>query len=115
LRDRCLTPADSGVGQYRRAYCEGKELLLEVVRRFEVVGVDFVEVSPPYAPLESDLCSRREPALISSGRSFRAHETAPSIVATWRMKIAFRLAPPRGGAGTMKCCLLSNKLGVSNE
>src|SRR5882757_23222 len=30
------------------SYYEGKDILREVARRFEVVGTDFVEVSPPY-------------------------------------------------------------------
>ena len=33
-----------------KIYHEAKELLREVATRFEVVGVDFVDVSPPYDP-----------------------------------------------------------------
>ena len=31
-------------------YYEGKDILREVAKRFDVVGADFVEVSPPYDP-----------------------------------------------------------------
>jgi agmatinase len=34
----------------RRPRCEAKDLLREVAWRFEVGGVDGVEVSPPYGP-----------------------------------------------------------------
>jgi hypothetical protein len=32
------------------SYYESKDILREIAKRFEVVGADFVEVSPPYDP-----------------------------------------------------------------
>ncbi|WP_226551013.1 arginase family protein [Celeribacter naphthalenivorans] len=32
------------------SYYEGEDILREIASRFDVVGVDFVEVSPPYDP-----------------------------------------------------------------
>jgi agmatinase len=48
--DPSIAPGTATISHGGFTYYEAKELLREVARRFEVVGVDFVEVSPPYDP-----------------------------------------------------------------
>ena len=46
--DPSIAPGTAGISHGGLTYYEGRDILREVARRFEVVGVDFVEVSPPY-------------------------------------------------------------------
>jgi agmatinase len=46
--DPSIAPGAAGISHGGLTYYEGRDILREVARRFEVVGVDFVEVSPPY-------------------------------------------------------------------
>src|ERR1700758_4394011 len=48
--DPSIAPGTATISHGGFTYYEAKELLREVAKRFEVVGVDFVEVSPPYDP-----------------------------------------------------------------
>jgi agmatinase len=48
--DPSIAPGTATISHGGFTYYEAKDLLREVVRRFEVVGADFVEVSPPYDP-----------------------------------------------------------------
>ena len=48
--DPSIAPGTATISHGGFNYYEGKEILREVARRFEVVGADFVEVSPPYDP-----------------------------------------------------------------
>ena len=48
--DPSIAPGTGTISHGGFTYYEGKEILREVAKRFEVVGVDFVEVSPPYDP-----------------------------------------------------------------
>src|ERR1700741_85908 len=48
--DPSIAPGTATISHGGFTYYEGKEILREVAKRFEVVGADFVEVSPPYAP-----------------------------------------------------------------
>src|ERR1700745_123783 len=48
--DPSIAPGTATISPGGFTYYEAKDLLREVARRFEVVGVDFVEVSPPYDP-----------------------------------------------------------------
>src|SRR6202012_4220067 len=48
--DPSIAPGTATISHGGFSYYEVKDLLREVATRFEVVGVDFVEVSPPYAP-----------------------------------------------------------------
>ncbi|MGV1759989.1 arginase family protein [Rhizobium sp. A22-96] len=48
--DPSIAPGTATISHGGFTYYEAKDLLREVARRFEVVGVDFVEVSPPYDP-----------------------------------------------------------------
>jgi agmatinase len=48
--DPSIAPGTATISHGGFNYYEVKDLLREVARRFEVVGVDFVEVSPPYDP-----------------------------------------------------------------
>jgi agmatinase len=50
--DPSIAPGTATISHGGFTYYEAKDLLREVARRFEVVGVDFVEVSPPYDPSE---------------------------------------------------------------
>ena len=50
--DPSIAPGTATISHGGFSYYEGKEILREVARRFEVVGADFVEVSPPYDPSE---------------------------------------------------------------
>jgi hypothetical protein len=45
-----IAPGTATISHGGFSYYEGKDILREVARRFEVVGADFVEVSPPYDP-----------------------------------------------------------------
>jgi agmatinase len=48
--DPSIAPGTATISHGGFTYYEAKDLLREVARRFKVVGVDFVEVSPPYDP-----------------------------------------------------------------
>lgn len=48
--DPSIAPGAATISHGGFAYYEAKDLLREVARRFNVVGADFVEVSPPYDP-----------------------------------------------------------------
>ena len=48
--DPSIAPGTATISHGGFSYYEGKDILREVARRFEVVGADFVEVSPPYDP-----------------------------------------------------------------
>jgi agmatinase len=48
--DPSIAPGTATISHGGFTYYEAKDLLREVAQRFEVVGVDFVEVSPPYDP-----------------------------------------------------------------
>ncbi len=48
--DPSIAPGTATISHGGFTYYEAKDLLREVARRFEVVGADFVEVSPPYDP-----------------------------------------------------------------
>ena len=48
--DPSIAPGTATISHGGFTYYEGKEILREVAKRFEVVGADFVEVSPPYDP-----------------------------------------------------------------
>jgi len=48
--DPSIAPGTSTISHDGFSYHEGKDILREVARRFEVVGADLVEVSPPYDP-----------------------------------------------------------------
>jgi agmatinase len=48
--DPSIAPGTATISHGGFTYYEAKDLLWEVARRFDVVGVDFVEVSPPYDP-----------------------------------------------------------------
>lgn len=48
--DPSIAPGTATISHGGFTYYEAKDLLREVASRFEVVGVDFVEVSPPYDP-----------------------------------------------------------------
>jgi agmatinase len=48
--DPSIAPGTATISHGGFTYYEAKDLLREVAGRFEVVGADFVEVSPPYDP-----------------------------------------------------------------
>jgi agmatinase len=48
--DPSIAPGTATISHGGFTYYEAKELLREIAARFEVVGSDFVEVSPPYDP-----------------------------------------------------------------
>ncbi|WP_198026612.1 agmatinase [Bradyrhizobium sp. ARR65] len=48
--DPSIAPGTATISHGGFTYYEAKDLLREVAKRFDVVGVDFVEVSPPYDP-----------------------------------------------------------------
>lgn len=48
--DPSIAPGTATISHGGFTYYEAKDLLREIARRFDVVGVDFVEVSPPYDP-----------------------------------------------------------------
>jgi agmatinase len=48
--DPSIAPGTATISHGGFTYYEAKDLLREVAGRFDVVGVDFVEVSPPYDP-----------------------------------------------------------------
>ena len=48
--DPSIAPGTATISHGGLTYYEGRDILKEVARRFEVVGADFVEVSPPYDP-----------------------------------------------------------------
>lgn len=48
--DPSIAPGTATISHGGFTYYEAKELLQEIAWRFEVVGADFVEVSPPYDP-----------------------------------------------------------------
>jgi agmatinase len=48
--DPSIAPGTATISHGGFSYYEGKDILREVAKRFEVVGADFVEVSPPYDP-----------------------------------------------------------------
>lgn len=50
--DPSIAPGTGTLSHGGLTYFEGKDLLREIARRFDVVGVDFVELSPPYDPAE---------------------------------------------------------------
>lgn len=48
--DPSIAPGTGTISHGGLTYFEGKDLLREISRRFDVVGIDFVELSPPYDP-----------------------------------------------------------------
>jgi agmatinase len=48
--DPSIAPGTAGISHGGFSYYEAKDILREIAKRFELVGVDFVEVSPPYDP-----------------------------------------------------------------
>lgn len=48
--DPSIAPGTATISHGGLSYYEGKDILREIASRFEVVGADFVEVSPPYDP-----------------------------------------------------------------
>jgi agmatinase len=48
--DPSIAPGTATISHGGVTYYEAKDILQEIARRFEVVGADFVEVSPPYDP-----------------------------------------------------------------
>jgi agmatinase len=48
--DPSIAPGTATISHGGFSYYEGRDILKEAARRFEIVGVDFVEVSPPYDP-----------------------------------------------------------------
>ncbi|MDQ0392757.1 agmatinase [Labrys monachus] len=48
--DPSIAPGTATISHGGFGYYEVKDILREIARRFEVAGVDFVEVSPPYDP-----------------------------------------------------------------
>jgi agmatinase len=48
--DPSIAPGTATISHGGFSYYEAKDILREVAKRFDVVGVDFVEVSPPYDP-----------------------------------------------------------------
>jgi agmatinase len=48
--DPAIAPGTATISHGGFTYYEGKDILREVAKRFDVVGADFVEVSPPYDP-----------------------------------------------------------------
>ncbi|WP_417672552.1 agmatinase [Pseudodonghicola sp.] len=48
--DPSIVPGTATISHGGLSYYEGKDILREIASRFEVVGADFVEVSPPYDP-----------------------------------------------------------------
>ncbi|WP_417261461.1 agmatinase [Celeribacter sp.] len=48
--DPSIAPGTATISHGGLSYYEGKDILREIASRFDVVGVDFVEVSPPYDP-----------------------------------------------------------------
>jgi agmatinase len=48
--DPSIAPGTATISHGGFSYYEGKAILREVAKRFDVAGVDIVEVSPPYDP-----------------------------------------------------------------
>jgi len=48
--DPSIAPGTATISHGGFSYYEGRDILREIAKRFEVVGADFVEVSPPYDP-----------------------------------------------------------------
>ena len=48
--DPSIAPGTATISHGGLTYYEARDILKEIARRFDVVGVDFVEVSPPYDP-----------------------------------------------------------------
>ena len=48
--DPSIAPGTATISHGGLTYYEAKDILREVARRFDVAGVDFVEISPPYDP-----------------------------------------------------------------
>jgi agmatinase len=78
--DPSIAPGTATISHGGFTYYETKDLLSEVARRFEVVGVDFVEVSPPYDPagVTSLLAARTSLDFIGSIFHERAKRRPPS-------------------------------------
>jgi agmatinase len=81
--DPSIAPGTATISHGGFSYYEGKEILREVARRFDVVGADFVEVSPPYDPsgITSLLAARTSLDFIGSifhERAKRRTSTRPS-------------------------------------
>ncbi len=78
--DPSIAPGTATISHGGFTYYEAKDLLREVARRFEVVGVDFVEVSPPYDPsgITSLLAARTSLDFIGSIFHERAKRRASS-------------------------------------
>jgi agmatinase len=75
--DPSIAPGTGTISHGGFTYYEVKDILREVAKRFDVVGVDFVEVSPPYDPsgITSLLAARTSLDFIGSifhGRAKRA-------------------------------------------
>jgi agmatinase len=66
--DPAIAPGTATISHGGFTYYEGKDILREVAKRFDVVGADFVEVSPPYDPsgITSLLAARTSLDLIGS-------------------------------------------------
>jgi agmatinase len=64
--DPSIAPGTATISHGGFSYYEGKDILREVARRFEVVGADFVEVSPPYDPSGITSLWPHEPVSTSS-------------------------------------------------
>jgi agmatinase len=77
--DPSIAPGTATISHGGFTYYEVKELLREVATRFEVVGVDFVEVSPPYDPsgITALLAARTSLDLIGSIFHERAKRNSP--------------------------------------
>jgi agmatinase len=48
--DPSIAPGTATISHGGFSYYEARDILKLIARRFDVVGVDFVEVSPPYDP-----------------------------------------------------------------
>jgi agmatinase len=79
--DPSIAPGTATISHGGFSYYEAKDILQEIARRFEVVGVDFVEVSPPYDPsgITSLLAARTSLDFIGSifhERAKRRHQAS---------------------------------------
>jgi agmatinase len=76
--DPSIAPGTATISHGGFTCYEAKDLLREVAKRFEVVGADFVEVSPPYDPsgITSLLAARTSIDFIGSIYHERARRRA---------------------------------------
>ena len=77
--DPSIAPGTATISHGGFTYYEAKDILREVARRFDVVGADFVEVSPPYDPsgITSLLAARTSLDFIGSIFHERAKRRIP--------------------------------------